>query len=275
MTAADSPAVIDRTQLIERHLPLARSLARRYMQGGEPFDDLEQTARVGLIKAAERYDAERGGFAAYAVPTILGELRRHFRDRGWALRVPRRIQDHALDVERATTVLSAELQRAPTVIELAGHTGLSVEEVLEAHEAAGAHWTVPLAGGPADDDEEIPDVRIPADSGRPARDGDRDSRGPRRDGPGRDRPRRSSSGDTTRLYIGLGRTAGVRPGDLVGAITGEAGLSGRDIGAIEIAQRFALVEVPAAAADDVMAALRSATIKGRRFAVRPDRGFDR
>jgi len=154
MTAADSPAVIDRTQLIERHLPLARSLARRYMQGGEPFDDLEQTARVGLIKAAERYDAERGGFAAYAVPTILGELRRHFRDRGWALRVPRRIQDHALDVERATTVLSAELQRAPTVIELAGHTGLSVEEVLEAHEAAGAHWTVPLAGGPADDDED-------------------------------------------------------------------------------------------------------------------------
>jgi ATP-dependent RNA helicase DeaD len=131
------------------------------------------------------------------------------------------------------------------------------------------------AGGPADDDEEIPEVRLPADGGRPARDGGRDAgRGPRRDAPGRDRPRRSGGGDTTRLYIGLGRSAGVRPGDLVGAITGEAGLSGRDIGAIEIAQRFSLVEVPAPAAGDVMAALRSATIKGRRFQVRPDRGYD-
>jgi ATP-dependent RNA helicase DeaD len=131
------------------------------------------------------------------------------------------------------------------------------------------------AGGPADDDEEIPDVRIRSDSGRPAGDGGRDAgRGPRRDGPGRDRPRRSGGGDTTRLYIGLGRTAGVRPGDLVGAITGEAGLSGRDIGAIEIAQRFSLVEVPAPAANDVMAALRSSTIKGRRPTVRLDRGFD-
>jgi ATP-dependent RNA helicase DeaD len=126
------------------------------------------------------------------------------------------------------------------------------------------------AGGPADDDEEIPEVRIPSDAGRPAR----DTRGPRRDGPGRDRPRRSAGGDTTRLYIGLGRSAGVRPGDLVGAITGEAGLQGRDIGAIEIAQRFSLVEVPAPAADDVMAALRAATIKGRRPTVRRDRGFD-
>jgi ATP-dependent RNA helicase DeaD len=131
------------------------------------------------------------------------------------------------------------------------------------------------AGGPADDDEEIPEVRLPADGGRSARDGGRDAgRGPRRDAPGRDRPRRSGGGDTTRLYIGLGRSAGVRPGDLVGAITGEAGLSGRDIGAIEIAQRFSLVEVPAPAAGDVMAALRSATIKGRRFQVRPDRGYD-
>jgi ATP-dependent RNA helicase DeaD len=118
-------------------------------------------------------------------------------------------------------------------------------------------------------------VRIPSDSGRPVRDGGRDAgRGPRRDGPGRDRPRRSGGGDTTRLYIGLGRTAGVRPGDLVGAITGEAGLSGRDIGAIEIAQRFSLVEVPAPSADDVMAALRASTIKGRRPTVRLDRGFD-
>jgi ATP-dependent RNA helicase DeaD len=124
------------------------------------------------------------------------------------------------------------------------------------------------AGGPADDDEEIPEVRIPSDTGRPGRDA---GRGPRRDGPGRDRPRRSSGGDTTRLYIGLGRMAGVRPGDLVGAITGEAGLSGRDIGAIEIAQKFSLVEVPAAAAGDVMAALRASTIKGRRPSVRRDR----
>jgi|SRR5918997_5256540 RNA polymerase sigma-B factor len=152
MTGAHTLAVADRAQLIERHLPLARSLARRYMQGGEPLDDLEQTARVGLIKAADRYDPARGEFAAYAVPTMLGELRRHFRDRGWAVRVPRRIQDRTLAVERASTILSAELHRSPTAAEVAKHTGLSVEEVLEADEAQGAHWTVALVTGPGDEE---------------------------------------------------------------------------------------------------------------------------
>jgi ATP-dependent RNA helicase DeaD len=116
------------------------------------------------------------------------------------------------------------------------------------------------AGGGTDDDEDIPDVALRPDRGDPRR----------ADG-GRDRGRRSSEGPVTRLFIGLGRTAGVRPADLVGAITGEAGLRGRDIGAIEIAQRFSVVEVPEAEAGSVINALRQATIKGRRPVVRRDR----
>jgi ATP-dependent RNA helicase DeaD len=124
------------------------------------------------------------------------------------------------------------------------------------------------AGGGSDDDEEIPHVPVPAVARRPAG----DDRRPRGDAPRRDAPRRAPGAGTTRLWIGLGRTAGIRPGDLVGAITGEAGLRGRDIGAIEITQRFSLVEVPEQAADDVIAALRDATVKGRRPTVRRDRG---
>ncbi|MBB3082457.1 DEAD/DEAH box helicase [Geodermatophilus sabuli] len=124
------------------------------------------------------------------------------------------------------------------------------------------------AGGGTDDDEDIPDVALrpdPRDPGRPG--GGRDDRR----GRGDDRGRGGAGGPVTRLFVGLGREAGIRPGDLVGAITGEAGLRGREIGAIEIAQRFSVVEVPAPAADQVIAALRQATIKGRRAVVRRDR----
>ncbi len=133
-----------RERLIELHLPLARSLARRYAYGGEPFEDLEQTAYVGLIKAVARFDPARGAFPAFAVPTILGELRRHFRDRGWAVRVPRRVQERSLAVERESEALSATLRRAPTAAEIADRLGLSREEVVEAHQATAAHRAVPL-----------------------------------------------------------------------------------------------------------------------------------
>jgi ATP-dependent RNA helicase DeaD len=120
------------------------------------------------------------------------------------------------------------------------------------------------AGGGTDDDEDIPDVALRPDRPGPRRSSD-DRPGPR-DG-GRGRP----NGPVARIFVGLGRSAGIRPGDLVGAITGETGLAGRDIGAIEIDQRFSVVEVPAPAAGDVISALRQATIKGRRPTVRRDR----
>ena len=144
MTGDQPPAVAGRQRMIEQHLPLARSLARRYRHGGEPLEDLEQTAYVGLVKAVDRFDPERGTFPAYAIPTILGELRRHFRDRGWAVKVPRRIQERSLAIERETEAISAALMRAPTAAEVAERTGLAVEEVLEAHHAAAAHRSLSL-----------------------------------------------------------------------------------------------------------------------------------
>ena len=120
------------------------------------------------------------------------------------------------------------------------------------------------AGGAADDDEEIPQVAFRPDSGKRP-----DARGSGRDaGP---RARRAAGGPAARLFVGAGREAGIRPGDLVGAITGETGLTGRDIGAIEIHQRFALVEVPESAADDVVRALKATMIKGRKATVRRDK----
>lgn len=131
-----------REQMVERHLGLARHLARRYSDSGEPLDDLVQVASLGLVKAVDRFDPERGvAFTTFAVPTILGELRRHFRDRGWALRVPRDLKDASLRVSRAITQHNG---RSPTPAELALTTGLSIEEVLEALEVAGAHRAVSL-----------------------------------------------------------------------------------------------------------------------------------
>jgi RNA polymerase sigma-B factor len=144
MTADLSPALAGRDRLIEQHLPLARSLARRYLQGGEPIEDLEQTAYVGLVKAVDRFDPDRGSFPAFAVPSILGELRKHFRDRGWAVHVPRRLQEHALAAEKAVETLAGELRRAPTPAEIAQRADLTVEEVLEAHQAAAAHRALSL-----------------------------------------------------------------------------------------------------------------------------------
>jgi RNA polymerase sigma-B factor len=129
-----------REQLIERYLPLAHRLARRYQRSEEPLDDLVQVASLGLVKAIDRFDVGRDvAFSSYAVPTILGELKRHFRDSTWSVRVPRDLQELALRVDRAVSELSLGTRRAPTVAEIAAAVGTSEERVLEALEAAGAY----------------------------------------------------------------------------------------------------------------------------------------
>jgi RNA polymerase sigma-B factor len=134
-----------REELVRRYLPFARSLALRYAGGGEPSDDLVQVASVGLIAATDRFDPTRGvPFAAFAAPTILGELRRHFRDRVWTLRVPRGLQERIRAVETAITKIANDLERSPTVIEIAEQLELSEGDVLEALEASGARRTVSL-----------------------------------------------------------------------------------------------------------------------------------
>jgi RNA polymerase sigma-B factor len=129
-----------REHLIERYMPLARRLARRYQRAEEPLEDLVQVACLGLIKAIDRFDVEREVvFSSYAVPTILGELKRHFRDRTWSVRVPRDLQELALKVDRAVTRLSVGKHRSPSVSEIAQAVDASEEQVLEALEAAGAY----------------------------------------------------------------------------------------------------------------------------------------
>jgi RNA polymerase sigma-B factor len=146
---------VDRQMLIERFLPLARQLARRYQRAAEPYDDLFQVACVGLIKAIDRFDLERDiAFSSYAVPTILGEIKRYFRDRTWSVRVPRGLQEFTLKVDRAVTELTLVLQRAPTVSEIAASVAAPEAEVLEALHASGAYRAVSLDAphGNRDDD---------------------------------------------------------------------------------------------------------------------------
>jgi RNA polymerase sigma-B factor len=134
-----------REELVNRFLPFARSLAMRYSGGVEPSEDLIQVASLGLVSALERFDPERGvPFAAFAGPTILGELRRHFRDRVWTLRVPRGLQERIRDVDGAIAKLSHELERSPTVAELAELLEITEGDVLEAFEATVARRTVSL-----------------------------------------------------------------------------------------------------------------------------------
>lgn len=142
-----------RDELVERFLPLARKLARRYNVGHEPFDDLVQVASLGLVKAVDRFDCSRGNtFSSFAVPTILGELKRYFRDHGWAVHVPRGAQERAVKVEDAQQYLSARSGRAPTVPELAEYLELSIDEVLDSLETARAHHATSL-DAPQDDGE--------------------------------------------------------------------------------------------------------------------------
>jgi len=145
---------VDREMLVERFLPLARQLARRYQRPEEPFDDLFQVACLGLVKAIDRFDLDREvAFSSYAVPTILGEIKRYFRDRTWSVRVPRDLQELALRVDRAVSELSLDLHRQPTVQEIAEKVGEEEEDVLEALEASGAYKATSLeAPRGADDD---------------------------------------------------------------------------------------------------------------------------
>jgi RNA polymerase sigma-B factor len=142
-----------REELVQRFLPLARKLARRYSGAREPFDDLLQVASLGLVKALDRYDADRGNaFSSFAVPTILGELKRYFRDLGWAVHVPRGAQELAVKVEECSQRLSARDGRPPSVAQLAQYMELPLEDVLDALETARAHHAASL-DAPHDDGE--------------------------------------------------------------------------------------------------------------------------
>jgi RNA polymerase sigma-B factor len=143
-----------RTALIERFMPLARSLARRYHRSGEPYEDLVQVAAVALVKAIDRYDMTRGcAFSSFAVPTIAGELKRHFRDHSWTVRPPRDLQEVTLRVENALTRVTQQLDRSPTTRELATAAGLDEEQVLEALQARRGRSAVSLQAPQGDPGE--------------------------------------------------------------------------------------------------------------------------
>jgi len=143
-----------RQQLIVNHLNLVRFLASKFKNRGEPLEDLVQVGTIGLIKAIDRFDPDRGlEFTTYATPTIMGEIKRHFRDKGWSVRVPRRLQELSQKVSQATEELTRELQRSPSVEEIANRIGASVDDVLEAMESSSAYSAVPLEGGGSDDEE--------------------------------------------------------------------------------------------------------------------------
>lgn len=147
-----------RDQLVTSHLNLVRFLAYKFKNRGEPVDDLIQVGTIGLIKAIDRFDIERGlEFTTYATPTILGEIKRHFRDKGWSVRVPRRLQELSAKVNQATDELTQILQRSPKIEEIAEHLGVTVDEVLEAMESGEAYSSVPLETDNSSDDD-IPSV---------------------------------------------------------------------------------------------------------------------
>jgi RNA polymerase sigma-B factor len=163
---ADSRDEQLRAMLVERYLPLARSIARRYARGSEPLDDLVQVASLGLLKALDRFSPERGvAFSSFAVPTIAGELRRYFRDRTWAVRPPRDLQERALAVDKLHTELTNRLGHSPTVRQVGQALELSDEEVLEAMEASRAiHATsLSVSRGTDDDGEHTLEASIGVD----------------------------------------------------------------------------------------------------------------
>jgi len=154
-TSADDPAHRRaRDDLVTLHLPLVSFLARRFRDRGEPLDDLVQVGTIGLIKAVDRFDPERGvEFSTYATPTIVGEIKRHFRDKGWAIRVPRRLQELRLSIGSATAELSQSSGRTPTVAEIAAHLGISEDDVIEGLEGAQAYSTSSLDAPVGGDDD--------------------------------------------------------------------------------------------------------------------------
>jgi RNA polymerase sigma-B factor len=151
LTAATTPdprRLECREELVRLHLPLVDHCARRFMNRGEPLDDLVQVGTIGLIKSIDRFDTDRGvEFSTYATPTILGEIKRYFRDKGWAIRVPRRLQELRMSIGSVTGDMSQELGRSPTPREIAEKLGVSVEEVMEGIESANAYSTLSLDAG--------------------------------------------------------------------------------------------------------------------------------
>ena len=148
-----------REQLIMSHINLVRFIAAKFKNRGEPLDDLIQVGTVGLIKAIDRFDPDRGlEFTTYATPTVMGEIKRHFRDKGWTIRVPRRLQELSAKVNQATDELTVKLQRSPSIDEIAAHLGTTADEVLEAMESSSAYSSVPLEGGGSPDDDDAPAV---------------------------------------------------------------------------------------------------------------------
>ena len=142
-----------RNELVEEHMRLAEFLARRFAHRGEAADDLRQVALVGLLKAVERFEPDRGlQFSSFATPTITGELKRHFRDRGWAVRVPRRVQELHLELDRTVNELSQELGRPPTPAEIAQRAGVLEEDVLESMEAGSLYRLASIDAGRSDDE---------------------------------------------------------------------------------------------------------------------------
>src|SRR3954447_24267668 len=143
-----------REQLIQRHLPLVRSLARRYAGRGEALEDIEQVGAIGLIKAIDRFELDREvSLATYATPNVVGEIKRHFRDKGWAIRVPRALQELNASMSGAIERLTGRLGRSPSIAEIAEELKTTPEEVLEAMEVGSAYSTVSLSTGPGGDDE--------------------------------------------------------------------------------------------------------------------------
>jgi RNA polymerase sigma-B factor len=150
---AESARAATREELVRLHQPLVEHCARRFRNRGEPLEDLVQVGAIGLLKAIDRFDAARGvEFSTYATPTILGEIKRHFRDKGWAIRVPRRLQELRMQITAATAELTQRLGRSPTAPELAAAIGCSVEEIVEGLESGHAYATLSLdAGDDAED----------------------------------------------------------------------------------------------------------------------------
>ncbi len=142
-----------RDSLVHLHLPLVEHCARRFRNRGEPFEDLVQVGTIGLIKSVDRFDPERGvEFSTYATPTIIGEIKRYFRDKGWAIRVPRRLQELRMQIGSATAELTQSLGRSPTASELAERVGCSVEEIIEGIESSNAYSTLSLDATDDSDD---------------------------------------------------------------------------------------------------------------------------
>lgn len=148
-----------REKLVMSHLNLVRFIANKFKNRGEPIDDLIQVGYLGLLKAIDRFDPSRGlEFTTFATPTIMGEIKRHFRDKGWSVRVPRRLQELSAKVNQAADTLTSRLQRSPTIAEIADYLDATVDEVLEAMESSSAYSSVSLEAPSGADDDDTPSV---------------------------------------------------------------------------------------------------------------------